>query len=230
MSSHVSIVIPVYNEADSIEAVLRKVAATDLDKEILVVNDGSTDATAAILARLEDALPIRVIRHPRNLGKGRAIRSGLARSQGDIILIQDADFEYDPSDYPALLNPLLEEHAQVVYGSRFLGPQRVRLSWHRLGNWIVTAMVNALFHASLTDVGTGYKAFRRTVAERLSLRASGFEFEVEFTCKALRLGYPIVEVPISYRGRSYAEGKKMTWTDGLWAVWVILYCRLNPQY
>lgn len=230
MSPHVSIVVPVYNEADSIEAVLRKVAATDLDKEILVVNDGSTDATDAILPRLERELPIRVIRHSRNLGKGCAIRSGLARCQGDVIVIQDADFEYDPDDYPALLNPLLEEHAQVVYGSRFLGPQRVRWSWHRLGNWIVTAMVNALFHASLTDVGTGYKAFRREVIERMSLRTTGFEFEVEVTCKLLRLRYPIVEVPISYAGRSYAEGKKITWKDGLHEVWVIFGCRLNPRY
>jgi len=147
MPSQVSIVVPVYNEASSIEPVLRKVAAAPLDKEILVVNDGSTDATDAILPRLERELPIRVIRHSRNLGKGYAIRSGLARCQGDVIVIQDADFEYDPDDYPALLAPLLDGRTQVVYGSRFLGrPHRARWSWHRLGNWLVTAMVNALFH------------------------------------------------------------------------------------
>lgn len=209
---------------------LREVAAAPFDKEILVVNDGSTDATGAILSRLERELPIQVITHPRNLGKGQAIRSGFTRAAGAFLLIQDADFEYYPQDYRTLLTPLLEQRATVVYGSRFLGPCRTSPVWHRVGNWLTTTLVNLLFHGSLTDVGTGYKAFRRDVLERVSWRASGFDFEVEVTCKVLRSGQRIVEVPVSYAHRSYTEGKKMTWTDGLWAVWVILCCRLNPQY
>lgn len=230
MPPTVSVLIPVYNEQDTIEAVLRRVAALPLDKEILVVNDGSTDQTAAALARVAQSLPIRVITHERNRGKGAALKSAFAQAHADILLIQDADLEYDPDDYPALLKPLLDRRATVVYGSRFLGPHRASYFWHRLGNWVITTLVNILFNASLTDVETGYKAFRRELAERLELRARGFEFEVEFTCKILRQGHMLFEVPVSYYGRSYAEGKKITWKDGVHAVWVILCCRLNARY
>ena len=225
----VSILIPVYNEAQFIEAVLRKVAADPIEKEIIVIDDGSTDGTAQRLRELQQELPIDVITHPRNQGKGQAIRSGLQRCRGVFVMIQDADLEYDPEDYPRLLKPLLERRATIVYGSRFIGAHRASYFWHRLGNWVLTTMTNILFNASLTDVETGYKAFRREVAESLSLQAKGFEFEVEFTCKVLKRSHMIFEVPISYYGRSYAEGKKITWVDGLQAIWVILCCRVNGR-
>lgn len=230
MPPTVSVLIPVYNEQDTIEAVLRKVAALPLDKEILVVNDGSTDQTGAILARLSESLPIRIIAHTKNLGKGAALKSAFAKASAEILVIQDADLEYDPDDYPVLLKPLLDRRATVVYGSRFLGPHRASYFWHRLGNWVITMLVNVLFNASLTDVETGYKAFRRELVDRMELRARGFEFEVEFTCKILRQGHIMFEVPVSYYGRSYAEGKKITWKDGVHALWVIVCCRLTPRY
>ena len=229
-SPQVSVLIAAYNEAPLIETLLRKVCTASLDKEVIVVDDGSTDETGAILSRLERELPIQVIRHPRNLGKGRAIRSALARSRGRILLIQDADLEYDPEDYPVLLKPLLERRATVVYGSRFLGAHRASYFWHRLGNWVITTLVNVLFNTSLTDVETGCKAFRREAVEDFPLRASRFEFEAEVTCKVVRHGQTIFEVPVSYYGRSYAEGKKITWRDGVHALWVILCCRFNPWY
>lgn len=223
-----SILVAAYNEAAFIEAVLRKVSAVPLEKEIIVVDDGSTDSTGAILTRLEQELPIQVVRHPRNLGKGSAIRSAFARSRGAIILIQDADLEYDPEEYPVLLKPLVEGRATVVYGSRFLGAHRASYFWHRLGNWIITTLINVLFNASFTDVETGSKAFRREVIEHLPLRASRFDFEVEFTCQIARRGHAVFEVPVSYYGRSYAQGKKITWWDGVCALWVIMRCRLSP--
>ena len=230
MSPKISILIPAYNEAPFIERVLRKVLATSVEKEVIVVDDGSTDATAEILARLARELPIHVVRHPRNLGKGQAIRSALAHSRGEIILIQDADLEYDPQDYPVLLKPLWEEQATVVYGSRFLGAHRASYFWHRLGNWIITTLVNLLFNTSLTDVETGYKVFRRKAIDGMALRACRFDFEVEVTCKLLGRGHMIFEVPVAYYGRSYAEGKKVTWRDGVQALWVIVCCRVNPWY
>ena len=227
MAELVSILIPVYNEERFLEAVLRKVCASPIEKEIVVVDDGSTDGTSALLRRLSGELPLRVITHPRNQGKGRAIRSAIAASHGEILLIQDSDLEYDPEDYPVLLKPLFMRRAEVVYGSRFLGAHRASYFWHRLGNWMITTMVNLLFNASLTDVETGYKAFRRSLVEQLTLRAMGFEFEVEVTCKILRRGHLIFEVPVTYYGRTYAEGKKITWKDGIHALWVILGCRVS---
>lgn len=226
----VSILIPAHNEARTIEHVLRKVAAVPLDKELIVVDDGSTDGTSDILGRLALTLPLRVISHATNRGKGQAIRSAIDASRGRILLIQDADLEYDPEDYPVLLKPIREGRVTVVYGSRFLGAHQASYFWHRVGNWMITFATNLLFNASLTDVETGYKVFRREIVERMALRAQGFEFEVEFTCKILRAGQSIFEVPISYYGRSYAEGKKITWKDGVHALWVILLCRLNPRY
>ena len=230
MPPYVSILVPAYNEERSIEAVLRKVWSTPVDKELIVIDDGSTDATPAILARLRQELPIQVITHPTNLGKGHAIRSGLSRSRGEIVLLQDADFECDPRHYPDLLTPFAERHATVVYGSRFLDGRHVSAGWHRLANRVITSFVNVLFGASLTDAETGFKLFRREVATSLSLRATSFEFEVEFTCKVLRQGHAILEVPVAYARRTYAEGKKITWKDGVIALWVILRCRLDPRY
>lgn len=226
----VSVVIPVFNEAPFIETIVRRVVASPIEKEIIVVDDGSTDETPAILSRLSRELGIRILTHATNGGKGLAVRTGLAQCQGDVVLIQDADLEYDPEDCPALLKPLLERRTDIVYGSRFLGPHRATFFWHRLGNWIVTTWVNVLFNASLMDVETGYKAFRRDILQGLGLRAKGFDFEVEVTCKVLRRGGTIFEVPISYYGRSYAEGKKITWRDGIQALWIILCCRINSRY
>jgi glycosyltransferase involved in cell wall biosynthesis len=225
-----SVIVPVYNEERYLEQVLRKVVATPYGKEILVVNDGSTDATGRILQRLSRELPIRVLTHERNRGKGRAIRTGIEASRAAILLVQDADLEYDPADYPALVQPMLEGRAEVVYGSRFLGRQPASYFLHRIGNWVITAMVNLCFGGSLTDAETCYKAFRRERIASIPLRAMGFEFEVEVTCKLLRQRVRILEVPVSYYGRTYAEGKKITWKDGMQALWVIACCRLNPGY
>ena len=230
MAELVSILVPVYNEERFLEQALRKASAAPFEKEIIAVDDGSQDGTKRILNRLSRELPLRVITHERNHGKGRAIRSAIETSRGSILLVQDADLEYDPDDYPALLKPLFHRRAEVVFGSRFLGAHRASYFWHRVGNWIITTLVNVLFNASLTDVETGYKAFRRELVQSLPMRATGFEFEVEVACKLLRAGHMIFEVPISYYGRSYAEGKKITWKDGVEALWVILCCRLNPRY
>lgn len=224
----VSIVIPVHNEARFLDMVLRTVVASPINKEIIIVNDGSTDGSSEILERLQDEFSLTVLTHPRCLGKGRAVRTGIAACRGSIILIQDADLEYDPDDYPALLGPLFKRRAPIVYGSRFLGPHRASYFWHRVGNWVITMSANLCFNASLTDVETGYKAFRREVLNGLRLRAMGFEFEIELTCQLLRAGYVIFEVPIAYYGRSYEEGKKITWKDGMYALWIILCCRLSP--
>ena len=227
---NVSILIPVYNEERYIEPVLRKVVAHAKDMEIVVVDDGSQDQTPIILQRLAHELPVRVITHAENRGKGAAIHTGLAEVRGTVVLIQDADLEYDPEDYPTILKPLLQERVMVVYGSRFLGPHQASYFWHRLGNWVITNVVNLLFNASLTDVETGYKAFRKDVLQGMVLRAKSFDFEVEFTCKLLRGGRGIFEVPISYYGRTYAEGKKITWRDGVTALAVILRCWFDPRY
>ena len=221
----VSILIPAYNEAPTIDRLLEKVVAHRNGAEIIVADDASTDGTGAILDRWAAQGTIRLIRHAKNQGKGAAVRSALAQAQGEIILIQDADLEYDPEDYPVLLKPLLTRRAEVVFGSRFLGAHRASYVWHRLGNWLLTNCVNVLFNASLTDMETGYKAFHRTVLEGMTLQARGFEFEPEFTCRVLRRGHLIFEVPISYYGRTYAEGKKITWQDGFHALWTIVRLR-----
>ena len=230
MPESVSIIIPAYNEARFIASVVRKVCASPIPKDVIVVDDGSTDGSPAILAELARELPIQVVTHPKNQGKGRAIHTGLAKSTGPIVLIQDADEEYDPEDYPALLKPIWEGRTSVVYGSRFLGAHRATYFWHRLGNWLITTFLDLLFNASLTDVESGYKVFRREVVAPLRLRAAKYDIEVELTCKLLKQGHTIFEVPIAYYGRSYAEGKKITWRDGVAALAVILWCRLNPRY
>jgi glycosyltransferase involved in cell wall biosynthesis len=230
VGTDLSILVPVYDEERFIEPLLRKVVEAAKGSDIIVIDDGSLDQTTQILARLANELPIRVATHARNSGKGAAIRTGLELAHGAIVVIQDADLEYDPEDYPALLKPLLQHRVSVVYGSRFLGPHHATYFWHRLGNGIITTLVNVLFNASLTDVETGYKVFRKEVLRDIVLRARSFELEVELTCKILRTGQTIFEVPIAYYGRTYAQGKKITWRDGLTAIFTILRCRVDPRY
>ncbi len=215
-----SIIIPAYNEAQTIATAIARVQRTPFEKDIIVVDDGSTDGTEAVLAALDG---VTVIRHPVNRGKGAAIRSGIERASGDFVIIQDADLEYDPADYPLLLGPLSDGRADAVYGSRFLGgPHRVLLFWHRVGNFIVTLAANIVANVNLSDMETGFKAFRTNVLKRLKLRADRFGFEPEVTVRLAQGHYRIYEVPISYSGRGYAEGKKITWKDGVAALWVLL--------
>ena len=225
--AEVSIIVPVYNEAATIEPLLRRILEHSGQAEILVVDDGSSDGTGAVLDRWAAAGTIRLLRHAVNQGKGVALREGIAAAYGQILLIQDADLEYDPEDYPAMLKPLLTGRATIVYGSRFLGAHRASYVWHRLGNWLLTQCVNVLFNASLTDMETGYKAFHRRVLEGVRLRARRFEIEPELTCQLLKRHHQIFEVPIAYYGRTYAEGKKITWRDGVYAFWTILRVRCS---
>lgn len=216
-----SIIIPAYNEADYLPEVLRRVEEAPFDKEIIVIDDGSTDGTDEYLRGLA-ANGLKVISHKKNRGKGAAVRSGLTEARGDIIIIQDADLEYDPKDYPALLQPILEGKADVVYGSRFLGgPHRVLFFWHSVGNSLITLISNMFTDLNLTDMETGYKAFRREVFRDIRIESDRFGFEPEITAKVAKRGYRIYEVPISYSGRSYEEGKKITWKDGIKALFTI---------
>ncbi|MSQ23721.1 MAG: glycosyltransferase [Chloroflexi bacterium] len=214
----VSVVIPCYNERHTIREVVRRVQATPYDKEIIIVDDGSRDGTRDILAGFSDD-GISVLLQDHNQGKGAALRRGFAAATGDIVLVQDADLEYDPSDYPQLLQPIEEGLADVVYGSRFLsGPHRVHLFWHELANRMLTFLSNLTTGLNLTDMETGYKAFRRDVIQGIELESQRFGFEPEVTAKVAKAGYRIYEVPISYRGRDYEEGKKITWKDGIRAL------------
>ena len=222
----VSIVIPVYNEAGTIATVLDRVRTAPtpgLEKDIVVVDDGSTDGTAdALRAVSQDGLTCLV--HQENRGKGAALRTGFARATGDLVLVQDADLEYDPEDYPKLLRPLVDGKADVVFSSRFLGgdAHRVLYFWHAVGNRIVTLLSNTLSNLNLTDIESGYKAFRRDVLARIDLEENGFGFEPEVVAKVARLGCRVYEVGVSYAGRTYEEGKKIRWTDGLRAIWCIV--------
>lgn len=225
----ISIVIPVFNEAGTVREVVSRVLAVPLGvkKEILLVDDGSTDGTRERLEQIAaDEPAVRVLRHARNLGKGAALRTGFQHATGEILLIQDSDLEYDPRDYPRLLEPLLEGKADVVYGSRFLGgPHRVLFFWHFVGNKFLTLVSNLVNNLNLTDMETGYKAFRKQVLSRFPLKANRFGFEPEFTAKTARHGCRIYEVPIAYHGRDYSEGKKVTWRDGVAALFEILRFR-----
>lgn len=220
-----SIVIPVFNERATLPAVLESVAGVSLDKEILIVDDGSTDGTREYLKDMAQnpGEGVRVLFHDRNRGKGAALRTGFREVEGDIVIIQDADLEYDPQDYPALLKPILDGRADVVYGSRFLGgPHRVLFFWHYLGNKILTLISNMLTNLNLSDMETCYKVFRSEVIKNLTFTSDGFAIEAEMTVKIARAGYRVYETPISYSGRDYSEGKKITWKDAFPTLWALV--------
>jgi glycosyltransferase involved in cell wall biosynthesis len=217
-----SVVIPVYNERATIETILQRVLESPYEKELLVVDDRSTDGTREFLQEYRDPR-VRTFFHEVNRGKGAAIRTAVAHAANDVIVIQDADLEYDPAEYERLVEPIERGLADVVYGSRFLGgPHRVLLYWHYLGNRLLTTLSNMLTNLNLTDMETCYKAFRRETLQAIPLRSDRFGFEPEVTAKLARRRVRIYETPISYYGRTYAEGKKITWKDGLSAVWCIL--------
>ncbi len=223
-----SVVIPVYNEVKNIEEILKRVKATKLTGEIIVIDDGSQDGTRDVLKKLDGKTGIRVILHERNQGKGAAVRTGLQAARGDAILIQDADLEYSPHDYPVLLEPIINGTADVVYGSRFLGgPRRVTMFWHMIANKMLTFMTNILYDTILSDMETGYKVFRREVIEGMTLHSSRFDFEPEFTAKILKRHYRIYEVPISFNPRDYSQGKKIKLKDAFEAVWTLLKYRFT---
>jgi len=222
----ITVLIPVYNEIHTIREILARVQAQNLAEEILLVDDGSTDGTRDILKELNGDGPIRVILHEKNQGKGAAVRTGLNHASGDVIIIQDADLEYDHRDFPQLLKPIEEGVADVVYGSRFLGgPRRTAMFWHMVANKILTMMTNILYDTILTDMETGYKVFKREVVEGMPLHAKRFEFEPEFTAKILKRKCRIFEVPITFNPRDYADGKKIGLKDAFEAIWALLKYR-----
>ena len=227
-----SVIVPAYNEEGTIAEILERVARVDVSKEIIVVDDGSTDGTGEVLSQLPPSLNgVRVCSHSENMGKGASIRTGLSEATGQIVLIQDADLEYDPEEYHRLLQPILDDKADVVYGSRFAGggPHRVLLFWHSIGNKIVTFLSNMLTDLNLTDIETCYKAFRAEIIKDETIQENRFGFEAEITAKVARRKCRIYEVGISYAGRTYEEGKKITWRDGLWTVWCIFKYSWSPR-
>jgi glycosyltransferase involved in cell wall biosynthesis len=224
-----SIIMPVFNERDTLRDILQQVRAVELpgiEKEIIVVDDGSTDGSREILADEAQAGDLRALYHGQNRGKGAAVRTAIQEATGDLILIQDADLEYDPRDYPTLIQPIVEGRVTVVYGSRFLGPRKAMLFWHMLGNKVLTLTTNILYNAILSDMETCYKCFRADVIKDIPLRSRRFEFEPEVTAKVLKRGHRIFEVPISYYGREYHEGKKIGWRDAPIALWTLLKYRI----
>jgi glycosyltransferase involved in cell wall biosynthesis len=224
---HLSVVIPCYNERDTVEEIIQRVHAAAPAAEIVVVDDGSTDGSRDILQSLNGTHPfVRVLLHPKNGGKGAALQTGIQAATGDIILIQDADLEYDPRDYPGLLKPIEEGRADVVYGSRFLGgPRKAMMFWHMVANKLLTLMTNVLYNTILSDMETGYKVFKAEVIKGVPLRARRFDFEPEVTAKMLKRRHHIYEVPISFDPREYAQGKKIGLKDAFAAVWTLLKYR-----
>ncbi len=223
---NLSVIIPVYNEVQNIREILKRVQATGLAWEILIVDDGSTDGTRDILEELDGTDQIRVVLHEKNQGKGAAVRTGFGEAKGDVFLIQDADLEYDPRDYPAILKPIDEGIADVVYGSRFLGgPRRSTMFWHMIANKLLTLATNILYNNILTDMETGYKVFRREVLDGITIHSNSFNFEPEFTAKILKKNVRIFEVPISFNPRDYSDGKKIKLHDAFEAIWALLKYR-----
>jgi glycosyltransferase involved in cell wall biosynthesis len=225
----ISFLVPAYNEAPTIAAVLEAVDALRLDAQIVVVDDGSTDGTAEIAERWAAGRDDFVLLRQPNRGKGAAIRAAIPHADGDVIVIQDADMEYDPADVPALVDPIMRGAADVVFGSRLSGgrPQRAYMFWHLVGNRLLSLLTNALFNTTLSDMETGYKAFRSDVLRSLDLRQNDFSIEPEITAKVCMRRLRIYQLPISYYGRTYEEGKKITWRDGFKAVWVLLRIRIR---
>ena len=224
-----SVVIPAYNEDRTIETLIDRVRAVAIDKEIIVVDDCSSDATRQKLEQLEAAGVIRAFFHERNRGKGAALRTGFSQARGEVVIVQDADLEYDPDEYPKLLKPILDDKADVVYGSRFAGGEshRVLYFWHSVGNQVLTTLSNMFTGLNLSDMETCYKAFRREVIQQITIEESRFGFEPEITAKTAKLGCRVYEVGISYSGRTYKEGKKINWKDGVSAIRCILKYNLR---
>ncbi len=221
-----SVIVPVYDERNTVAEIVRRMRSVDIpfEREFVLVDDGSTDGTREVLRQLTDST-VRVVHHEKNRGKGAAIRTGLEQVTGDLVLVQDADLEYDPNDWPKLLAPILSGKATVVYGSRFTGERRNMLFLHWVGNRFLSLVTNILYNTTLSDMETCYKLFDRRVLDGMRLRASRFEFEPEVTAKVLRRGIRIYEVPISYAGREVHEGKKVTWRDGFVALWILVKYR-----
>jgi glycosyltransferase involved in cell wall biosynthesis len=223
--SKVSVVIPVYNEERTIREIVERVQAVPIEKEIIVVDDCSTDGTRRELDKMAQEGMIRLFKHRVNRGKGAACRTGISKIQGDVVIIQDADLEYDPADYPMLLDPIRKGRSKVVYGSRFLGPHKAMYFWHAVGNKTFTLITNVLFDTTLTDMETCYKVFTADIARKLRLKSDRWGFDPEITAKMLRMGHRIYEVPISYTGREFWEGKKISWKDGFTIIYVLVKYR-----
>ncbi len=226
-----TVITPVYNERTTVAEVIRRMRAVELPLvlQVIVVDDGSSDGSDKVLGALEDST-VHVIRHTVNQGKGAAIRTGLAEARGDLVLIQDADLEYDPADWPRLLDPILKGKARVVYGSRFTGERKNMLPLHWFGNRLLSLVTNVLYQSTLSDMETCYKLFDARVLDGLTIVSNRFEFEPEITAKVLRRGYRIYEVPISYAGREFDEGKKITWRDGVSALSALIKFRFTKEY
>jgi glycosyltransferase involved in cell wall biosynthesis len=222
----ISVIIPAFNEVKTIKEIVRRVKATNLVHEIVIVDDGSVDGTCELLRSMEDEPLLKIIYHERNQGKGAAVITGFRNATGEVFIIQDADLEYDPREYPELLKPIQEELADVVYGSRFLGkPRRTAMFWHMVANKLLTLMTNILYNTILTDMETGYKILRREVVQNMTIHARRFDFEPEFTAKILKRRFRIFEVPITFNPRDYEEGKKIRLQDAFFAVWTLLKYR-----
>ena len=216
--------MPVYNEAENLRRILDLVQKVDIDKEILIIDDASTDGTDEVLKHIEDD-NVKIYYHDRNRGKGAAVRTGLQHVGGDIVLIQDADLEYKPSDYLKLVQPIIEDGAEVVYGSRVLGKNKYSYRRFAWGGLFLTFVTNVLYRTKLTDMNTCYKVFKADLIRSIPLQCDGFEFCPEVTAKVTKMGYPIKEVPISYEPRSFSEGKKIRWHDGLVGLWTLFRCK-----